>query len=170
MITRNCCGMKRINLTNILMRKPNAIARIKGSDKYPEIMGKTDFYQTDEGILVVTEVWGLPKSGDKCRNPVFGYHIHSGNKCMENKEDAFADSKAHYNPGDCQHPYHAGDMPPIFGNNGYAFSAFLTNRFCICEIIGKTVIIHLNPDDFHTQPAGASGIKIACGVIEHVDA
>ena len=26
-------------------------------------------------------------------------------------------------------------------------------------------MIHADPDDFHTQPAGDSGMKIACGVI-----
>lgn len=59
-------------------------------------------------------------------------------------------------------------MPPLFGNNGYAFSIFLTNRFCVCEIIGRTVIIHLHPDDFHSQPSGALETKIACGLIKEV--
>ena len=72
----------------------------------------------------------------------------------------------HYNPKDCPHPYHAGDMPPLFGNNGEAFMAFMTDRFTVEEIIGKTVIIHSNPDDFTTQPGGNSGEKIACGKIK----
>ena len=33
------------------------------------------------------------------------------------------------------------------------------------DVIGKTVVIHDRPDDFHTQPSGASGEKIACGEI-----
>jgi Cu-Zn family superoxide dismutase len=57
-------------------------------------------------------------------------------------------------------------MPPLFGNQGYAFLMFLTDRFTAREIIGKTVIIHDKPDDFTTQPAGNSGNKIACGVIQ----
>ena len=57
-------------------------------------------------------------------------------------------------------------MPPLFWNNGYAFQMFLTDRFTVKEIIGKTVIIHDNADDFTTQPSGNSGEKIACGVIE----
>ena len=83
-------------------------------------------------------------------------------------ESTFADSMAHYNPQDCEHPYHAGDRPPLFGNNGYAYFVFLTGRFKVCEIIGKTVIIHLHPDDFHTQPSGDSGTKIACGEIRRM--
>ena len=45
----------------------------------------------------------------------------------------------------------------------------LTNRFTVREIIGKTVVIHNMPDDFRSQPAGDSGMKIACGVIERVN-
>ena len=79
--------------------------------------------------------------------------------------DPFSDALTHYNPDTCAHPQHAGDLPPLFGNNGYAFSMFLTNRFSVSEIIGRTVILHSAPDDFTSQPAGNSGVKIACGVI-----
>ena len=101
----------------------------------------------------------------RCQNPVFGFHIHSGSSCTGNAQDPFADAGEHYNPGTCLHPYHAGDMPPLFGNNGYAFQIFLTDRFRVSEIIGKTVIIHGSPDDFMTQPGGNSGTRIACGPI-----
>lgn len=76
-----------------------------------------------------------------------------------------ADAMAHYNPGGCKHPYHADDLPPLFGNNGFVLSLFLTNRFSGDEVIGRTVIIHDQPDDFTTQPSGNSGTKTACGVI-----
>lgn len=57
-------------------------------------------------------------------------------------------------------------MPPLFENNGYAYLSFLTNRFQIKDIVGKTVIIHDMPDDFKTDPSGNSGTKIACGIIK----
>ena len=82
-----------------------------------------------------------------------------------NEDDPFADAKTHYNPKSCPHPYHAGDLPPLFSANGYAYSAVLTDRFTVDEIIGKTVVIHSSPDDFTTQPSGNAGRKIACGVI-----
>lgn len=72
----------------------------------------------------------------------------------------------HYNPKSCNHPEHAGDLPPLFENNGYAYISFLTNRFTVKEIIGKVIIIHDMPDDFTTNPSGKSGEKIACGKIE----
>ena len=72
----------------------------------------------------------------------------------------------HFNPNNCKHPHHVGDLEPLFENKGYAYYSFITNRFTINEIIGRSVIIHDNPDDFTTQPSGNSGNKIACGMIK----
>lgn len=155
-----------INLPAILNSRPNAFAIINGGEKYPRIKGFVRFYNTNTGIIVYTQVSGLPIQNKKCMEPVFGFHIHEGEECTGNKADEFADTKMHYNPQKCKHPYHAGDMPPLFGNNGYAVSVFLTDRFTIREIIDKTVIIHSNADDFTTQPSGNAGTKIACGKIQ----
>ena len=151
-----------------IKKRPFALATIKGSSAYPAIYGIVYFYKVRAGILVSIRLQGLPASDGACQKPIFAAHIHSGNSCTGNTEDPFADAMTHYNPDDCSHPYHAGDMPPIFGADGLGFSAFLTNRFSADEIIGKTVIIHSNPDDFTTQPSGNSGKKIACGVIVSV--
>lgn len=157
--------MKNINILSLIRRRPNATAVVKGSARYPEIRGTIYFYQTDGGVIVATRVSGLPKTNNVCKKPIFAMHIHSGGRCSGNETDYFADALTHYNPNNCPHPYHAGDMPPLFGANGSAISVFLTDRFSVKEIIGKTVIIHSDPDDFTTQPAGNSGIKIACGEI-----
>lgn len=149
----------------ILRRGPQARAIVKGSDVYPDIYGQVLFYQTRQGVLVVADLMGLPSGIGSCGGRVFGFHIHEGGSCTGNAEDPFADAKTHYNPNGCLHPYHAGDLPPLFGNNGYAFNAVLTDRFTVNEIVGRTVIVHDNPDDFTTQPSGNSGTKIACGRI-----
>lgn len=149
-----------------LRNPPYAEAIMKGSSDCSELSGRVRFYRTQFGVLVAAEVFGLPTSTSECDNRVFGFHIHEGEECSGNSSDPFAGAMAHYNPHDCKHPHHTGDLPPLFENNGYTFNIFLTNRFEINEIIGKTVIIHSNPDDFTTQPSGASGSKIACGVIK----
>ena len=82
------------------------------------------------------------------------------------EEDEFADVGMHYNPTNCPHPFHIGDLPPLLENNGYAYMSVLINKFKIKDILGKTIIIHDKPDDFTTQPSGNPGTKIACGVIE----
>lgn len=155
-----------IDLISLLRHRPQAIARIKGSADYPNLHGTATFYQTPSGVIVISRILGLPHTDEVCYQPIFAFHIHSGGSCSGNEKDPFAASMAHYNPHDCLHPYHAGDMPPLFGVNGAAFSAFLTGRFSVKDVIGRTVIIHSAPDDFSTQPSGNAGQKIACGVIE----
>jgi Cu-Zn family superoxide dismutase len=51
---------------------------------------------------------------------------------------------------------------------GKAFLSVKTDRFSVDEIIGRTIVIHSDPDDFHSQPAGNAGKKIACGVIQKI--
>ncbi|MBQ9080629.1 MAG: superoxide dismutase family protein [Clostridia bacterium] len=155
-------------LLPILQSRPQAEARVRGSDKYPNISGSVKFYRTKLGTLIYAEIGGLPAGEGICGGRIFGFHIHEGSGCRGNAEDPFADAMTHYNPGGCAHPYHAGDLPPLFGNNGYALAVFLTNRFDVDEIIGRTVIIHSAPDDFTTQPSGNSGDKIACGEIRRI--
>ena len=144
---------------------PHASAQIKGSNAFPDISGMVQLYQTKAGVILTAQVSGLPTPAGKCDSPVFAFHIHSGDSCTGNEADPFANALTHYNPNNCPHPYHAGDLPPLFGNNGFAFLAFLTDRFTVDEVVGKTIIIHSEPDDFTTQPAGNAGTKIACGKI-----
>lgn len=139
---------------------PFAVAKIKGGTKFLAIDGTVEFYKMSKGVIVVANVENLPKTDTN----IFAFHIHEGNDC----EDNFNNTGSHYNPTNEAHPRHAGDMPPLFANDGFAWNAFYTNRFDENEIIGKTVIIHDNVDDFITQPAGNSGEKIACGVIKKI--
>ncbi len=151
-----------------IKKRPYAFARMKGSDDYPQIDGSVYFYKAESGVLVSVRLRGLPKKDTVCQSPIFAIHIHSGGSCTGNSDDPFADALTHYNPDDCAHPYHAGDLPPVFGVNGLGFYAVLTDRFSPEEIIGKTIILHSAPDDFTTQPSGNSGTKIACGVISYI--
>ena len=151
-----------------LYETPAAYADLVGNPGTGEINGIIRFYSIGSGVLVNAEVYGLPIRTQNCGNSFFGFHIHEGNSCSGNDSDPYANADAHYNPDNCSHPYHAGDMPPLFGSNGFAWVMYFTDHFSISEIIGKTVIIHSDPDDFHTQPSGNSGAKIACGTIRAV--
>lgn len=150
----------------LLSERPTARANVTGSEKYPDLRGYVNFYRLENGVIVLSEIWNLPEAvKDSCPCSVFGFHIHSGGECVDAGEEPFKSAGSHYNTASCPHPCHAGDMPPLFGNDGYAFSMFFTDRFRVRDIVGKTVIIHTMPDDFTTQPAGNSGERIACGVI-----
>lgn len=148
-----------------LRRQPNAMALIRGKGEYCDIKGTVRFYQLRSGVLTALEISGLPTLCDKCKSPVFGFHIHEGECCTGNAGDPYADTGAHFDMCENMHPYHSGDMPPIFSSCGFGFMIFLTDRFCVRDIVGRTVVVHAHPDDFHTQPSGSSGEKIACGEI-----
>ncbi len=157
-----------MNIWSFIKMRPNAVALIKGSAQYPRISGEMRFYNTTDGVITAVQITGLPRTVGRCKNSIFALHIHSGESCTGNDEDPFSDALTHYNPHGCPHPYHAGDMPPLFSANGKALLAFLSDRFTINEIIGKAVVVHSSPDDFTTQPSGNSGSKIACGIIKRV--
>ena len=141
-----------------------AAAEISGSSEFPELHGIVQFRQTPRGVLVRAEIRHLPTE-DHSGNGIFGLHIHKGNTCGSKENDPFADAGGHYNPSGAPHPFHAGDLPPLFGNHGYAWMEVLTDRFTLGDILGRTVIIHRQPDDFMTQPSGNSGMRIGCGII-----
>lgn len=138
---------------------PDAVAQIKGGAEAPYLSGQVRFYQECGTVLVVANISGMPTCGG---TGFFALHIHEGSSC--GGED-FAQTGSHYNPKDMPHPNHAGDLPPLMRCGDRAFLAVRTDRFCVREIIGKTVVIHDGPDDFRSQPAGNAGMKIACGVI-----
>lgn len=137
--------------------RPGAVAYLRGSKDLPLLRGTVKFYQRPEGILVVAEVSGLPG-----KNGFYGFHIHTGSSCAGAD---FSETLGHYNPAGTLHPKHAGDLPPLLDCNGRAFLQVLTDRFSLQDILGRTVVIHSDVDDFTTQPAGNSGAKIACGEI-----
>lgn len=144
-----------------------AIANIYGSSAFPELCGTVSFRQVSSGVIVTAELFHLPYdhvTGDG----IFAFHIHEGIRCSGTEADPFADAGGHLNPDAQEHPYHAGDMPPLFGNHGYAYMSVFTDRFTVEEIIGHVVIIHQHIDDFTTQPSGNAGAKIACGKIHAV--
>lgn len=148
-----------------IQQKNIAYAKINGSSKFPKIHGSIKFKQMKNGVLVSSEIFELPY--EECSNEIYGFHIHEGTECTGNETEEFANAKTHFTKVDCSHPYHSGDMPPLFGNKGYAYMSFFTNRFNLEDVIGKVVIIHSNFDDLESSPSGNSGKKIACGKITY---
>lgn len=148
---------------------PYAKALIKGNFLVPNLDGIVEFYPWLEGTLVKVEIANLPptRRAINNENPIgpFGFHIHEGETC-EDPENKFQKSKGHFNPTNTIHPFHAGDLPSLQSNDGYAYMAIYTNRFKPEDVIGKTVIIHQSPDDYRTQPSGNSGDRIGCGIIK----
>ena len=129
---------------------PDAVAEIRGGVEAPQLTGC---------VLIMARVSGLPRGSE---TGFFGFHIHQGESCSGAD---FSETGSHYNPTGQAHPKHAGDLPPLLSCRGNAYLSVKTDRFSVNEIVGRTVVIHSDPDDFHSQPAGNAGKKIACGVL-----
>ena len=107
-------------------------------------------------------------------------HVHEFGDCSA--PDATS-AGGHFNPGQQPHgdratggPHHAGDIPnQTAGDNGEAAVDQALAGLEIAsgganDIVGKGVIVHAQADDYTTQPTGNAGGRIACGVIELVNA
>jgi Cu-Zn family superoxide dismutase len=148
-----------------------AFAEIKGGPLDPNIKGYVSFIDVPWGTRVCVEVYGLPEyrpaSGGEPPVGPHGFHLHQNGNCeIGDIDNPFMAAGGHWNPTNQPHGNHAGDFPVLFSNHGYAQSCFFTDKFRVSDVIGKSVIIHENPDDYRTQPAGASGKRLACGEIK----
>lgn len=135
-----------------------AMAVLKGEGK---LRGTVKFYSVPGGTLLAVEVSGLPDND----SGFFALHIHQGGSCAGK---GFPETLGHYDPEGNAHPLHAGDLPPLLNMGGRAFLAVETDRFFVEEVVGRTAVLHGKTDDFHTQPSGNAGEKIACGVIRWI--
>lgn len=153
------------------LSRQRARAFIRGGPLQPEIKGKVYFEEVHGGTDVIVEVEGLPsyEPARDNKEPIgpHGFHIHESGNCeVGDPDDPFQAAGGHWNPTDQPHGNHAGDLPVIFSNNGRAYMKVFTNGFKPVDVVGRSVIIHKNPDDYRTQPAGNAGKRLACGVID----
>lgn len=137
-----------------------AIAVIEGGENAPLLEGTVIFTETHFGVHVEAQVSGLPVN----ETGFYGFHLHEGESCTL---PDFESAGGHYNPEGLPHPLHAGDFPMLIVTDAKeAWLTFMTTRFEVKDIIGKTVIIHMTKDDYTTQPSGGVHGRIGCGVIE----
>lgn len=142
-------------------------AELRGGPLAPEIRGTVTIRPARGGSWVTVRVEGLPgySPGPPPTGPL-GFHMHENGTCeVGDPNQPFLAAGGHFNPDGQPHGNHAGDFPVLFSNDGVAEEAFFTDRFRPREVVGRSVIIHQNPDDYRTQPAGDSGPRLACGVI-----
>ena len=136
-----------------------AVANIEGDISSPNLKGIAYFKPFKDGTMVEVEVSGLP--GYK-NYELFPIHVHDGENCNISKDGSFDNVLAHYNPTGEEHPYHAGDLPVLFSNNGYAYFKFYTTRFKAYEVENKLIIIH---EAVKNENTTIFGRKIGCGLI-----
>lgn len=129
--------------------------------------GTLRFAPVDGGIRVTGQVTGLTPGEH-------GFHVHEKGDCSA--PDA-SSAGGHFNPGGNAHgrvgqgEHHGGDSDNITANaDGVAEVDTLLEGVTLgdatgTDIIEKAVIVHVDADDYVTQPTGNAGGRLACGVI-----
>lgn len=130
------------------------------------------------GSLAVTADAGVVRLSGQLSglvpNQEHGFHIHETGDCSA--PDA-SSAGPHFNPTNQPHgqpdgsTHHAGDLFNVKADaQGVAMvdvrsSGLTLGDGAATDIMGRSVVVHAMPDDYFTQPSGASGDRIACGVI-----
>jgi len=120
-----------------------------------------------DSVRLTGTLQGLSPNGE------FGFHIHEKGDCSA--PDA-SSAGAHFNPANAQHgnpqgdTHHAGDMLNAKSDaQGAAMVDAVASGVSLDGqpngVRGKAVVLHEKADDYSSQPAGNSGARIACGVI-----
>lgn len=130
------------------------------------VTGNVRFMQHGDHVMVRVTASGLAPG------QAHGFHIHDKGDCSA--PDALS-AGGHFNPTGKPHgapdeTRHGGDMPALKADaNGQVSTSFHLTGVTVSDgptsIMGRSVIIHKDPDDYKTQPTGNSGARIACGVI-----
>lgn len=132
------------------------------------VSGKLMLMPMGDGVHVTGEIGGLKPNG------THAFHIHEKGDCSA--ADA-SSAGGHFNPATQPHgrqsapKHHAGDSDNLVANtDGVAkvdahFAGVVLGGGGSTDIVGKAVVVHADPDDYTSQPAGNAGSRIACGVI-----
>lgn len=132
-----------------------------------ESLGTVTLRPTPYGTLLHAKLTGLPPG-------VHAFHVHETGTC---EPPDFKSAGGHFNPAETGHGFldddgvHVGDMPNIHVPDSGAleievFNAALVLDDALFDDDGAAIVIHEGADDYETNPAGAAGARIACGVIE----
>ena len=130
--------------------------------------GEVTFVWQGNDVLINGKFSGLKPNAEQ------GFHVHEKGDCSA--PDATS-AGGHFNPETKSHGMpnsgmnHAGDLPNIKSDtNGNAIYSAKLHGFAVntgpTGIVGRSVVVHRDPDDYKSQPAGNSGPRIACGLIK----
>ena len=135
-------------------------------------MGRAILTETEGGAKIFLQARGISPG-------THAFHIHAVGRC---DPPDFKSAGPHFNPFGKKHGAknpqgaHAGDLSNIVvGASGTIQVEVLakgvtlsgTGENSLFHEGGTSLVIHADPDDGVTDPAGNAGARIACGVIVH---
>ena len=145
-----------------------AVATI-GPASGSSVSGEVRFHQDGETVRITGTVQGLAPGEH-------GLHIHTVGDCSA--PDA-SSAGGHFDPEEDSHGspdepigrHHLGDLGNITADASGAAKVNKEDAEMSLEtgensILDRAVVVHADADDFVSQPSGAAGARIGCGVIE----
>jgi Cu-Zn family superoxide dismutase len=132
-------------------------------------VGSARLRETPNGLWLRVDLRGLPAG-------THALHIHETGRC---EPPTFESAGGHFAPGQSQHGFldaggpHAGDLPNIHmpGEGQLSIELFVHQVVLtlggqsLLDADGAALVVHAGEDDYSSEPAGAAGDRIACGVI-----
>jgi Cu-Zn family superoxide dismutase len=150
--------------------KARAVAHLAGRDGHA--LGTANFVATSHGVLIELDLKGLAPGAH-------AIHIHTSGNC--DAKVAFTSAGPDLGTAPTKlhgflapHGPHAGDLPNEYAaGDGTLHASVISNAISlgngkksIFDRDGAAIIVHAKADDYVSQPAGNSGDRVACGVIE----
>jgi len=156
---------------------PVAIARLATSSGRPA--GTVTFAPAGTGVEVAVQAEGLTPGAH-------GFHVHVNGACTVGADAASGrivdfgaagghfdpgNSHNHGRPGDDKATSHAGELPALQADaSGRATLRYINANLSLdrapASVLGRSVVVHADPDDYVSDPSGNSGARVLCGVIE----
>jgi Cu-Zn family superoxide dismutase len=135
------------------------------------LSGSATFSSAADGVTMTLSIAGATPGEH-------AFHLHEFGDCSAADGTS---AGGHWNPTGMDHgkwgadPFHLGDVGNLVaGEDGGATLTITTPLWSVGtgndnDVVGRSVIVHADVDDFTTQPTGAAGGRIGCGVIELVE-
>ncbi len=141
-----------------------AMAPTAGSN----VAGTLVFTSVPGGVHISGRLTGLAPGS------THGFHLHEHGDCSATDASS---AGGHFNPTSTAHGdpmgmiHHGGDIANQVADAQGAVDVDVTVRGVTLgtgvsdDVLGRSVIVHRDADDYATQPSGNSGPRLACGVI-----
>jgi len=149
---------------------PTTTADLKNRDGVQ--VGTATLIDTPNGVLIRVRADGLPQGWH-------AFHIHRTGTC---EAPDFKSAGGHLAAAGNEHGLldqagaHLGDMPNVHVGESGGLKIDVLNPDVtldpdghVFDEDGSAIVMHAGADDYHTNPAGAAGKRIACGVITPIE-